>query len=306
MQNYQYQVTSVELSMSSAVEGLLLDNVTGQAKKATIPRSHSQTFQIVTGVHPNDPQARSIASRHHRESDVDDAERKLLSVSVIEVLDRLADSAEPVTPEAAIAALSATGTTSTAAVESAPPSYQRSTAFTKSDARFDSVVVVRSLNGGLGTGFFVEPNLIITNAHVVQGSKIAEIKLFSGQVVTGSVFRVDIGLDMALIKVSAAGTPVSFFAGQLLIGDTAEAIGHPAKLEFSLTRGIVSAVRRHRIAPAVDVVVIQTDAAINPGNSGGPLFVGNQVVGVNTFRLRGSDNLGFALHASEVQKFLRQ
>jgi serine protease Do len=47
---------------------------------------------------------------------------------------------------------------------------------------------------------------------------------------------------------------------------------------------------------------IQIDAAINPGNSGGPLVnTKGEIIGVNTFIIRGGDNLGFALPASYLK-----
>ena len=60
-------------------------------------------------------------------------------------------------------------------------------------------------------------------------------------------------------------------------GENVIAIGTPEGFEFSVTRGIVSAIRE-------DGKLIQTDAAINPGNSGGPLMNSSGcVIGVNTF-----------------------
>ena len=57
-----------------------------------------------------------------------------------------------------------------------------------------------------------------------------------------------------------------------------------------------------------NVLFIQTDAAINHGNSGGPLFYKDKVVGVNTQGLNkeNSEGMNFAVHFSEVQKFLRK
>jgi serine protease Do len=52
---------------------------------------------------------------------------------------------------------------------------------------------------------------------------------------------------------------------------------------------------------------IQIDAAINPGNSGGPLVnIKGEVVGVNTFIIKGGDNLGFALPVNYLKDALEQ
>ena len=78
---------------------------------------------------------------------------------------------------------------------------------------------------------------------------------------------------------------------------------------FSVSRGIVSSVRQMKglLAQGGDkALVIQTDTPVNPGNSGGPLFLKDDVVGVNTIKFRGADGIGFAVHYSEVLKFLSQ
>jgi S1-C subfamily serine protease len=76
---------------------------------------------------------------------------------------------------------------------------------------------------------------------------------------------------------------------QVRVGQKAIAVGNPFGLEFSVTEGIVSAIRRNpldgvRGVGAFVPTVIQTDAAINPGNSGGPLLNSRgEVIGINTF-----------------------
>ena len=85
------------------------------------------------------------------------------------------------------------------------------------------------------------------------------------------------------------------------------AFGAPAGLQQTVTRGIVSAFRTgadiggsSKIAP--NLKLIQTDAAINPGNSGGPLIDKHgQVVGVNSFKLRSGEGIGFAIAAEELK-----
>ena len=51
----------------------------------------------------------------------------------------------------------------------------------KNDPRFDNVVVVYHPGGGLGTGFYVRDDLVLTNYHVIEGSQFVEMKLFDGQ-----------------------------------------------------------------------------------------------------------------------------
>lgn len=177
------------------------------------------------------------------------------------------------------------------------------------DPRMNSVVVVLNPKGSIGAGFYVDSNDILTNFHVVEGANTIELRGLDGQLFTGRVQRKDIGLDLALIRVERAGQAVAMSQTILKAGDTVEAIGHPKGLTFTVSRGIVSSVRQMKgmLAQGGDkALVIQTDAAINPGNSGGPLFHNGRVVGVNTVKFKGAEGIGFAVHYSEVMKFLSQ
>lgn len=75
-------------------------------------------------------------------------------------------------------------------------------------------------------------------------------------------------------------------------GEFVIAIGSPFGLEGTTTTGVVSG-----IFPDI----VQTDAAINPGNSGGPLLNRfGEVIGINTFGLRGAQNTNFAIRVEVV------
>ena len=108
------------------------------------------------------------------------------------------------------------------------------------------------------------------------------------------------------------GKPVTFYSEQLKQGEMVEALGHPKGRKFSLTKGWISAVRKessiYNTTGEPNVLYVQTDAAINSGNSGGPLFYKDKVIGVNTQKLSGKsiEGMNFAVHFSEVQKFLSE
>ena len=126
------------------------------------------------------------------------------------------------------------------------------------------------------------------------------------------LIKKDLTRDLALLKTNLSGNPVNFYSGQLQQGEMVEALGHPKGRKFSLTKGWVSAIRKesstYEASNQKNVLFIQTDAAINPGNSGGPLFYKNRVVGVNTQGLNKgvSEGMNFAVHFTEVEKFLSE
>jgi hypothetical protein len=82
------------------------------------------------------------------------------------------------------------------------------------------------------------------------------------------------------------------------VGDTVYAIGSPAGLEKTVTRGIVSALGR-RLLQIGDV--IQIDAAVNPGNSGGPVVdMEGRLVGIVFAGVEQFDGLNFAVPAERL------
>jgi S1-C subfamily serine protease len=166
-------------------------------------------------------------------------------------------------------------------------------------------VVVVSTPNSTGSGFYIGARSVITNAHVVGAERDVSVKLADGRSARGRVVAVDETRDLALLQTEIDGVPAPLLPeGQrVTTGARVAVIGHPRQLEFSLSSGIVSAVRLNYV-PVGGIDVIQTDTALNPGNSGGPLFVGNAVAGVVSFKRGLSEGLGFAVHVNELREFL--
>jgi len=171
----------------------------------------------------------------------------------------------------------------------------------KYDDFLEAVVVIRT-GQRVGTGFLVSSDgHILSNSHVVGLERSVSVKLRTGETSIGAVVAIDRSRDLALVKVQPTGLPWLSLAAleDGGIGTDVIAVGTPYGFDWSVSRGIVSAIRR-----LGDVVVIQTDAAINLGNSGGPLISlqTGRVVGVNTlsFRKDVAEGLGFAVSSQEV------
>jgi S1-C subfamily serine protease len=155
---------------------------------------------------------------------------------------------------------------------------------------------------GAGTGFFVASDTLVTNAHVVEANAYVRIRTAAGENVTARVLQRDDETDLALLRVpeprpSQAVLPLAS-SREARIGQEVYAIGSPLGLQNTVTRGIVSALRR-----AGGVVLVQTDAAINPGNSGGPLVDrSGRVLAVATMRMAGrAEALGFGVGAEHAR-----
>jgi len=170
-----------------------------------------------------------------------------------------------------------------------------------------------TLEGG-GSGFIVsEDGYILTNNHVVQGSK--EVSVVVGvkdkKEYNAKVIGTDKEIDVALIKIDATGLPVLPLGNsdKIRVGDWVSAIGSPFNFPHTFTVGVVSAKGR-RLGMGNYDDFIQTDASINQGNSGGPLInMNGEVIGINTLIVSpsmGNVGIGFSTPINLAKMILPQ
>ncbi len=166
----------------------------------------------------------------------------------------------------------------------------------------------------LGSGFIVTADgYVLTNEHVAGENDRVYCVLSDKTEVEAKVVGTDPYTDIAVLKLDAdrpfqhvrIGDSDKIQAGQYVL-----ALGSPHGLARSVSMGIISVTDRHLVGDGFMGAPynnwIQTDAAINPGNSGGPLVnLRGEVIGVNSRKLSGAENLGFAIPiniASEVMR----
>lgn len=173
------------------------------------------------------------------------------------------------------------------------------------------------LNSGSsqGSGVIIsEDGYIVTNAHVVdsksESTRITVI-LHDDTMYQARIVGSDVKTDIAVIKISASGlAPAQFCdSDNVSVGEEVVAIGSPAGLYGSVTKGIVSAVNRDiQVSDEMrEVDCIQIDAAINHGNSGGALLnMWGQVIGITSSKLNSAiyDSIGFAISTNEAKPII--
>jgi S1-C subfamily serine protease len=172
---------------------------------------------------------------------------------------------------------------------------------------------IRSIPKGTGSGFFWdEQGDIVTNYHVIAGASEARVRLNDGRDYAASLAGASPFHDIAVLRIRVpSNRPPPLALGtshDLRVGQSVYAIGNPFGLDWTLTRGIVSALDRALDNDDGTTIehLIQTDAAINPGNSGGPLLdSAGRLVGMNTaiYSPSGaSAGIGFAVPIDTINR----
>jgi serine protease Do len=166
------------------------------------------------------------------------------------------------------------------------------------------------VESSLGSGVILESDgLIVTNAHVIQGSDEITVVLADRREFPAKIVASDEKVDLAVLRIDPGKEKLPVLAmhdsDDLEVGDLVLAIGNPFGVGQTVTSGIVSAVARTAVGISDYNFFIQTDAAINPGNSGGALIsMDGKLVGINSAiysRSGGSIGIGFAIPANMVR-----
>ncbi len=181
---------------------------------------------------------------------------------------------------------------------------------------------------GSGTGWFYKIDqksqlaYVVTNRHVVEAGPLdaqairvniqtqprARVESIPAKLVYKS--RV---LDLALLEIPLSDlkdaeiqeAPLprqpEVLERLLQTGLPVAVFGHPDGGSNNFTTGVISESHNQQFGTQL---MVKTDAAINPGNSGGPLFSlhSGWMMGMNTLKLSGSDNAGFAIPISDVMR----
>ncbi len=160
---------------------------------------------------------------------------------------------------------------------------------------------------GQGSGFFVTPNLIVTNFHVIEGASIIAYKRVGRVQVHAikSVRDVDATYDLAILEVPSTQVSPLYIGDSNSVrkGEPVYVVGSPHGFEGTFSDGTLSAIRRDL---AIDL--LQISAPISPGSSGGPVLNGKaEVIGVATsgFVTEGAQNLNFAVPSNYLNGMLQ-
>jgi S1-C subfamily serine protease len=168
---------------------------------------------------------------------------------------------------------------------------------------------------GIGAGFVIDGNRILTNAHVVSNGRLIVVeKENDPKEYIGRVEFIGSDCDLAVVRVQDSnfykGTAPVHFGGLPTVQSLVDVFGYPiGGSRLSVTHGIVSRVdfQNYTYSGVDQHLAVQIDAAINPGNSGGPVLQDGKVVGVAFQGYTGdvAQNTGYMIPTPVIQRFLK-
>lgn len=170
-----------------------------------------------------------------------------------------------------------------------------------------------------GTGFFITPNLIVTNKHVVESACTPPNTFDKLQVLTSDLTKKYTVLaisrsntdDLAIVHVLENHSNYVSLGGQteIVIGERISVVGHPRGHLSSLNHGWITSTKLHKIGFAANQSIFQFDASISPGNSGGAVITeSGLVIGVVTATNSEpfTQNLNYATSVNQVKILVQQ
>ena len=172
-----------------------------------------------------------------------------------------------------------------------------------------------SMSVGVGAGFVIVGDRILTNAHVVSNARFIEVeKENDPQHYTATVQFIGHDCDLAVLRILDKGffqNTVPLTPGGIpAIESPVSVYGYPIGGDrLSVTRGIISRIdfQTYTHSGIDSHLAVQIDAAINPGNSGGPVMQDGKVVGVAFQGYSGdvAQNVGYMIPTPVIDRFLK-
>ncbi len=159
---------------------------------------------------------------------------------------------------------------------------------------------------GLGSGFFASSDgIIVTNYHVIEGCTFIFVTLYNKSLYkVTELLCADSEKDIAILKVDGRELPYlkSGDSDIVQVGEKVIAIGNPEGLDYTVSDGIVSAIRADK-----KMTLIQTTAPISRGSSGGPLInKRGEVIGITARTREEGQNLNFAIPINYVKELISE
>jgi S1-C subfamily serine protease len=178
----------------------------------------------------------------------------------------------------------------------------------------DSVVRILSTACGLGiegSGWAVEPGVVVTNAHVIAGSDDTTVTTQTGIELEATPIYYEPRQDLALLRVGSPLPPLPI-SSRRQEGEDGAVLGYPENGSYSLSPARIGETRSTVSEDSygngpVERTIVAMSGIVRSGNSGGPLVdPAGHVVGTVFAATTSGPRGGFAIPAEQVRDALRR
>ena len=205
--SYNFRKASIDASKMAVVNYYIIDKNAGEYVKGTFDAKQERSFTVPYNMKQKDRYKTRHLSGLDREKDIEAFEEKAFGISLTSIIEEFNEAKKMPTK---LGGLHDLRTRILKDKNIAIARFQADRIKPSNDTRHDelaeSVVIVHNLNGGLGTGFYVNDDLVLTNYHVVEESSFVELTLKNGKETFGKIIAKDIRLDLALIRTNIAAS----------------------------------------------------------------------------------------------------
>lgn len=167
-----------------------------------------------------------------------------------------------------------------------------------------ATVLVKNLEGRktMGTGFFILPDLLVTNKHVVESLDL-ELVDEQGRTQMGRCVAEAKEDDLALVKAMTFSGYLNLRPTEPKYGEKVFIMGNPRGLQYTLSDGIVS----HPVKKYPQGELFQHTAPQSPGSSGSAVLdPDGRIIGVVCSQITDSQNLNFAVPVSRLKDLMQK
>jgi len=167
-----------------------------------------------------------------------------------------------------------------------------------------ATMMVRNLEGrkSIGTGFFLYPDLLVTNKHVIESLDV-ELVDEQGRTQMGRCVAEAKDDDLALVRGVTLSGYLNLRPAEPKYGEKVYIMGNPRGLQYTLSDGIVS----HPVKQYPGGMLFQHTAPTSPGSSGSAVLdLDGRVIGVVCSQITDSQNLNFAIPVSRLKDLIQK